>query len=101
MNNFRFENGKWVIDGDLPKGIRFVNGEFRAQAGEAAPECFGLLWDGIGPRQSPECKVCDFFGVCCEKTSKATVPASQAILGEGQTLGDLSEDLGISEDSVQ
>ena len=100
MTKVLWNKGEWSFDGELPRGIQFLNGQFLARNSEVSPDCFGVMWDGIGPSCSPECKICDFSYVCVELTTKQALVASQVMLGPGHNLGALAEDMRISEPSL-
>lgn len=94
--------GKWVVVGKNPDGLSYsdVMG-WETQAGQSPPECFGDLWDGVGPQAPAECQFeCVFSPVCMELTAKQALPAAQIALGVGHSLQQLSEKLGIGEATV-
>jgi hypothetical protein len=103
MGKVLWKDGEWVIDGDPPNGLQFIDGQFRASDGSPQPECFGELWDGVGPRAAVECKQeCDFSPCCMELTARQALPAAQIRLGAGHSLQDLAGEnaMNISEESI-
>jgi 23S rRNA pseudoU1915 N3-methylase RlmH len=97
---YKPENDTWDAK-EVPKTLQFINNCWITASGEAAPECFGELWDGVGVGGQPECKSgCDFGPVCMELTAKRGLAAAKIRMGEGHSLTDISADMGISEVSL-
>jgi len=90
-----------VWEGEPPEGLVLVGEQWLTNPGrEPSPECFGELWDGVGPKSSDDCQSCVFTGLCAILTAKQALPASQERLGPSHDLGKLVADLGISDTSI-
>jgi len=96
-----WKDGAWIVDGNPPNGLQLTNGIWKSADGVDSPECFGILWDGMGVGGTEDCKSgCDFAPACMELTARQALPASQIRLGAGHNLESLAADLGIPEGTV-
>lgn len=96
-----WKDGEWIVEGAAPNGLQLVNDTWKGRGGEEAPECFGIMWNGLGPEGSDDCKSgCDFAPVCLELTAKQALGAAQIRLGEGHSLESLAEEMVIPESTV-
>lgn len=101
MGSVLWKDGKWHIEGNPPNQLQFVNNTWVTADGDLAPECFGELWDAVGPQGSDMCKhECDFSPVCMELMAKQTLPAAQIRLGAGHSLEALAPDLNVCADTI-
>lgn len=92
-------NGQWEINGDIPNGLTFVNGQFATPSGQTQPDCFGELWDGAAGG-AEDCAKCVFSPVCQEAMAKITFTAARASAGPGVGLKELAVLCDVSEQSV-
>jgi len=99
----KYENGTWVIEGDIPHAITTAQTEsglvFFSAEGEAQPECFGIWWEGVGSPNA-ECMECVFSDLCLEKMSKTLLPEAKAKLKGNLNLESLARVLDVNQQAV-
>jgi len=101
-----YENGTWVIEGNLPLGITTGQTDsglvFYSAEGESQPECFGMWWEKYGPpEETAECRSCVFTDLCLEKMAKARLPEARARVNKlNPSLEELSKALDVNDQAV-